>query len=252
VNEGSARAAGQAARRAAAANTTGGWTAVGEGLALGVLAAFAAALPAAARVPGLGAFIVLWASAALLVGPIAAGLRAARAEPKSLQSAALGAILAAPMLVVFGGVLKTSTHHRPLGAVTFAFIACVVLSAATVVAARGLSMSRTAASMRVRRAVQIMLVIGAGASSLVALLFALSAFGDQGTRILILDAALLVAAVALGALLKLPAALGRVVGRASVLGWLALIVLGIVFGRSTELAESVTSKAPLFGWLAGF
>ncbi len=96
----------------------------------GLLAAVLAAWPAALRFePHLfwQAFVVLLAGAALIMAPLSVAL--ASAGPPSLftRSLTVGALLSAVPLLPFAAMLKTSTHHRPLGGVTFA-----VVSAASV------------------------------------------------------------------------------------------------------------------------
>jgi len=234
---------------------------IGEGLGLGVLGALIAALPAATRLPGMSSFIVLWASAALLVGPVAVGARLARTPAsettgrtgaRASETVVLGALLAAPLLVVFGGVLKTTTHHRPLGAITFTLTACVVLFGAMAIAGRWLALARAPEASRVRGAARITLGLAAAGCLLVLFVSAFRALGDPSMRSLLVDAALLVSAVALAARVPLPSVASRIFERSGAVGWFVLIGAGALLGRSVALAESIASKAPLIGWLAGF
>jgi hypothetical protein len=108
-----------------------------EGLFWGTLGAALAAAAAALRVASWGvAFSVLFGSAALVVAPAVAGL--ARAQPLSpwVRSLLVGLGLAGPLLAKLASALMVATHHRPLGAVTFAAFAVVIVLGLSLAAAR--------------------------------------------------------------------------------------------------------------------
>lgn len=108
-----------------------------EGLALGTLAALVWSLLPAWRVAGVSnavAYAALAGSAALLMAPLAASLRLVKPDRRAFLGALLGLAMAAAPLSVLGALLKTKTHHRQLGGVTFALVGatltliCVVLA----------------------------------------------------------------------------------------------------------------------------
>lgn len=121
-------------------------------LGWGLLAGFLAGLPALLRgwgsddSPQLLALVGVCALPALLVAPVVLGLRRARAARRLLPpderarsfSTLLGTtlVLSLAPLSWLGAWLEKSTHHRPLGAVTFACAALCVLLAALLVARR--------------------------------------------------------------------------------------------------------------------
>ncbi|HEV8244838.1 MAG TPA: hypothetical protein VGP93_03685, partial [Polyangiaceae bacterium] len=113
------------------------------GLFLGSCAALLATAPAAYRVAqngasGAAAWLLLAGGSALLLGPIVAFCRAARPLSDALQAALLGAALCAVPLSRFAELLEHGTHHRPLGAVTFAIVSSLLLMTASFVCWRTL------------------------------------------------------------------------------------------------------------------
>lgn len=108
-----------------------------EGLFWGTLGAAIAAAAAALRASSWGvAFGVLFGSAALIVGPAVAGIAGARPLSPWVRSLLVGLGLSGPLLAKLASVLMVATHHRPLGAVTFAALALVLVLGLSVASAR--------------------------------------------------------------------------------------------------------------------
>jgi hypothetical protein len=101
-------------------------TAVPLGLALGLVH------PDSGRLVGLA----LAGALALLAGLPGALLRQALPLPLGLRALLWGTLLAMTPLALLGRALAAGTHHRPLGAVTFALLAAGVLFGAWVVMLR--------------------------------------------------------------------------------------------------------------------
>lgn len=108
----------------------------------GSLGAAIAALVAALRVQRWPvAFLVLFGAGALAFGPVAALLTrpstkqvdAGRTKQVAFPASAVvvGLALVTPVLAGLLGALKSSTHHRPLGAVTFAIMAAFAVVGAS-------------------------------------------------------------------------------------------------------------------------
>jgi hypothetical protein len=111
-----------------------------EALAMGLLAAVVASIPAAARVAeGSGDLVPAWfAVAGLLAGPFVMSIAAARlarrwlgvVPPRAKLGLALWALawaaISFPVEAAFGAVLKENTHQRALGGTTFAAVALIV------------------------------------------------------------------------------------------------------------------------------
>jgi hypothetical protein len=133
----------------------------------GFLGAALAALVAALRVPAWpAAFVVLLGSSALVLVPLAALLaderaRLARKAPAGALAPALvaGLALATPLLARLLSVLKTTTHHRPLGAVTFAVLAAFTVLGCCVLAVRVFSWTRDGSRPVARSARRLFLAL---------------------------------------------------------------------------------------------
>lgn len=222
-------------------------TGAGAALALGAVAAAVVALPDVRRVaagglsPGL-AWLALAGSTALVLGPVLAAARRLRGEAARVRPVLLGASLAAAPVATLGQLLKLHTHHRPLGAATFGFLALAVVLGCILVTVRIADWTRRDATWP-RRVVARLLVIVAGISLCVPLLRAISAEGyNHG----VLDACrvLVIAALAYRALdVARVRALAR---RAGVLAWVLLVLAGLVAARGPVRA-AVRERAPVLG-----
>jgi len=139
------------------------------GFLAGLLAAGLAAWPAALRFEhGLfwQAFLVLLAGAALIMAPLSSALAAAGPPDRFTRALTVGALASALLLVPFATVLKTSTHHRPLGGVTFAVISGFVIIALTVISGRLITWAGEQPSLlRTLARAAIVLLTALGASS---------------------------------------------------------------------------------------
>ena len=101
-------------------------------LALVLLGSLLAIVPALARGAGGSAeALALAGSVSLIVVPLGLWIRRWRdaGMPVAERALLLGAALSSLPLALFGGVLKSTTHHRPLGGATFAVAALLVLAA---------------------------------------------------------------------------------------------------------------------------
>jgi hypothetical protein len=216
----------------------------GAALGLGALVSLLAVLPALLRIESDGSSLRVWITlaggSALVLGPVVALLAVALQNPARLLAPLSGVLLSAAPLALLGLVLKTQTHHRPLGAATFAVLAFVVVSFCVVVALR---VARAAETREppARRALLSFLVAGAFGSVSAVLVAALR---GEGLRPHVLDAVSLLVAggVALGALRfeRLGPALGRV-GPAL---WTMLVFAGVLWSRGEDFVP-IKKSAPV-------
>ncbi len=212
-------------------------------LVAGVVGSLLAALPATWRLLQAGApasaLIPLAASASLVVVPITSWLRQTRVDERrgADLAVAAGAALSALPLALFGGVLKSTTHHRPLGGATFAVVALGVLALCLFLSLRVL---RSEGSAAVNSAWQKLFLLGCGLSLLATLVLAGGGAWPSMVDFLTLSLA------ALGAgLLKTPRWLARVGAGPAIAGWLTLIVCGVLLARSPQLSRSLPTEAPV-------
>ena len=217
---------------------------VSTGIGLGVVASLLWAIAPAARI-GAGAleYVALAGCAALLMTPVVAAARAARPLSPAGLGGLLGVVVSLGPLAVFGALLSAKTHHRPLGGVTFALGATLVLVFAAWFGARlwSLGQERSLARTIARRFV----AFAALASVALALRMVWSSLSPS-TPIgaALVDGALGVtlAAVASRERLVLPAA----VTKAAPIAWVILVVVGLFLVRADEdLYRRLVSGAPV-------
>jgi hypothetical protein len=207
-------------------------------LACGLLCSVPAALPAWLRVSpeglGVSAAVALGGAVSLVVVPFGLWLRRAleRGLPTADRALLAGAALSALPLALFGGVLKSTTHHRPLGGATFAVAALCVLAACIGLSFRFLGGQRPGA---VKSPWQNLFTLGCGLSLVCALVLG----GARATRLSLVDfLALLAAAGVAGWLqrLKLPLVLAV---------WVALLAGAGLSLKNPQLVRSLTTQAPV-------
>lgn len=227
-----------------------------EGLFTGALAAVFAAIPAALRVAHGGiawasAWLALAGSAALVLGPLSAALRVARPLPRWAVGIPIGVVLASAPLILFAKLLKSATHYRPLGAVTFAILGGGVVIGGVTVALRLLSAARSAESSLGRtlcRAALIVLTLGCLG---LALRWAAPALGGRlGHGVF--DGTVALGLVAASVVVPVPRRLRYVGG----LAWLGLVLAGTLTLRAAPaLAARAHARAPVLlgpcDWLGG-
>lgn len=223
-------------------------------VALGLVGSLIASLPGVLRtlpeVHALSAWLALSGALSLVVVPVALWIRHGRGDGWQETDGALlrGAALSSLPLALFGGVLKSSTHHRPLGGATFAVVAVCVLAVCIGLAFRFSGGVRRAATPSLW---QKLFFLACVASLVGTLLLGVVGAG----RSHVLDFVLLTLAVALTALVKIPAWLERAHWAAPLLSWAALLVLALWSIQSPELARLLTTRAPVsfasLSWLGG-
>jgi hypothetical protein len=222
------------------------------GLLLGTLVATVSAALLAPRADrSLAAFVVLAGSGALALGPLLSGLAQARPLGPTARALLCGLGFASVPLSVLGALLKTGTHHRPLGAVTFAFGALFIIAGATVVSQRVCSLLESHVSVRRRsqtlRAFGLLAAIGP--SFLLARALATPALATGVT-----DAAIALGTGAVGLWIRWPERAERVARSAGAWVWLAVTAFGagyaLLVGAGPAAAASPVLLAP-FGWFLG-
>jgi len=214
---------------------------VRSGLLFGGFSALLAALPAALRSDqGLVVWAALAGATAVLLGPFLAALGQLRPLRTGLLAVALGLGLAAWPTALLLSVLKSNTHHRPLGAVTFAFAAAVLALGASVLALRCLTWfqrERPSGFGRVARAALAVLAV-AGPLVLVLRLGA-----SAQTRAPLFDASLALGLAALTQLIPWPAPILRWTERLGLPVWAVVVAVGLLSAHSAS--ESAFAASPV-------
>ena len=168
--------------------------------------------------------------------------------PRADLALLAGTGLSALPLALFGGVLKSTTHHRPLGGATFAVAASCVLALCIGLAFRVL---RGAGHGAVKSTWQNLFTLGCGLSLACALLLG----SVKGARPSLLDFLALLGAASVAGTLKPPSWLLRLRLWAVVTAWAALLVCAALALRNAELVRSLTTQAPVsfaaLSWLGG-
>ena len=220
---------------------------VGAALALGTAAAALAAMPdvrrVAAGVPSPGvAWVALAGSAALFLGPLLVLVRAAPARSSSFRAVLVGAALAVVPVALLGGILKTTTHHRPLGAATFGVLALVVVLGSVFVGAR--LGARAEGDATPFRRVTFGAATAVGLAGVAFVLF--RALGSESMHHGVIDALRLLAAAALARMALDQPRVETWARRAGALAWLAMVLGGMIAARG-PVREAIRERAPVLG-----
>ncbi len=222
------------------------------GLFLGSAAAFLAALPASLRAAHAGAvlplaLLVLAGGTALVVGPFVALARGQRPSGTVLPALFAGAAVGAVPLAVLGSLLVRQTHHRPLGAATFAALAAIAVVVATFVAWRALVWLK-GSEPGVRERWSVRLVNGA---ALLAFVVLLAGVATSTARSMVVDGALVAGLSLLAWLVRVPPALSVRLGRWGLPVWAVLVAVALVLSRGSVgavVGEVAPVLSPLNGW----
>jgi hypothetical protein len=213
-------------------------------LACGLLCSVAAALPAWLRVlpNGLGvpAAAALTAAVSLVVVPFGFWLRGAlgRGLPTADRALLAGAALSTLPLALFGGVLKSTTHHRPLGGATFAVAALGVLLACVGFSFRILGRQSPGT---VKSPWQNLFTLGCGLSLACALVLGTA----RATRPSLVDFVALLTAGVVAGVISVPGWLQRLKLPMVLAVWVALLAGAGLSLRNPQLVRSLTTQAPV-------
>lgn len=217
------------------------------GFLAGLIASALAALPAALRFEsGLvwQAFAVCMAGCALVMAPLSAALASARRVSRFRSALTVGVLLAAIPLLPFASVLKTSTHHRPLGGVTFAVLAAVVIVGLSLVCGR---LVTWAGEQRPFGAVARVGLLALAALGTAALLLGLihGLKGGDAYRTGFFDALRVLGLATLAARIPLPDALLKRLRGLGLAAWIAVVTVGLCLGRAPAMQAELAARCPV-------
>jgi hypothetical protein len=224
---------------------------LGVGIALGLFAAAVLATVATLRANGGAAslawvWIGVWGALAAVLGPLGAAVRRARPLPLEAWCIPVGVALALAPLGLFARILKATTHHRPLGAVTFAIISIGLVLVAIAFAARVISELYARRDSPSFRSVRALSLVCAALLALAGCAVAFKALaGDAALRPLAIDTVLLLVAVAMVGWFRVPAARVERVRPLVFLAWAAAVVAAIIALGRPEVAQVIAASAPV-------
>ncbi len=181
-------------------------------------------------------------SGALVFAPALIGARALKGSRAAVIDAALGIAIAAGPLMLLGRLIKTGTHNRPLGAMTYAVLGCLGVLCAWAVAWRLAAYGRSGRNPLVRNAGKL----GLGVLVLASAALTLAPLSTGGAIVgpVVLDGTLVVLSLALLVRREFDAPLRRVPDWVAWGLYLAVVAVGII--ASARLNQSLaTSSVPL-------
>ena len=194
----------------------------------------------AARAPlPVSAFLVVAGASAL---GLAALLSAVRTPSVAWRAVLVGLGCATAPLYVLGKLLKATTHHRPLGAVTFAFLSLFVIAAVVTFALRIVG-ARSDSSL------SLALEIAAALAAVLALFRALRGAATQAGAV---DVAFALGSAAVLILLPWPERVRTAVDRVGPWLWGAIVLGGFAFALGPARFVASSSSPALAAALAWF
>jgi hypothetical protein len=220
------------------------------GFLAGLLAAPLAALPAALRFESSlvwQAFAVCMAGCALVMAPLSSALASARSASRFRSALTVSGLLAAIPLLPFASILKTSTHHRPLGGVTFAVLAGLVLVGMSLVCGRLVTWAGAQRPASAARRVALVALAALGtAALLLGLIQGLK--GGDAYRNGFFDSLRVLGLATLAARVPLPDAVLRRLRGVGLAAWIAVVTVGLCLGRSPAMQAESAARCPVLNW----
>ncbi|MEO6601268.1 MAG: hypothetical protein ABIQ16_15430 [Polyangiaceae bacterium] len=220
------------------------------GFIAGLIAAALAALPAALRFEsGLvwQAFAVCMAGCALVMAPLSAALASARGASRFRSALTVAVLLAAIPLLPFASVLKTSTHHRPLGGVTFAVLAAVALVGLSLVCGRLVTWAGEPRPFGAAARVGLVALAALGAAALL-LGLTQGLKGGDAYRTGFFDALRVLGLATLAARVPFPNALLKRLRGLGLAAWIAVVTVGLCLGRAPAMQSELAARCPVLHW----
>ncbi len=221
------------------------------GFLSGLIAAALAALPAALRFESnlvWQAFAVCMAGCALVMAPLSAALAGAARASKFRIALTLGVLLAALPLLPFATLLKTSTHHRPLGGVTFAVIAGLLIGGLSLICGQFVTWAGVQSTRRATAARLLLVALAALGTAALLLGLVHGLKGGSAYQTGFYDALRVLGLSTLAARVRIPERLLRRVRGLGLAAWVAVVTVGVCLGRAPAMQVELASRCPVLHW----
>jgi hypothetical protein len=182
------------------------------------------------------------------MAPLSAALAGSAQTSRFRQALTVGVLLAGLPLLPFAALLKTSTHHRPLGGVTFAVLAGLLVVGLSLVGARLITWAgaqRTQLRALARFGIVALAALGA-AAILLGLMQGLK--GGNGFRTGIFDALRALGLATLAARIPVPEGLLRRARGFGLAAWIAVVTVGVCLGRAPAMQAELAVRCPVLHW----
>jgi hypothetical protein len=156
-------------------------------------------------------------------------------------------LLTALPLLPFATLLKSTTHHRPLGGVTFAVIAGLAIIGSSLICARLVTWAgvQSALGALVRGLLVALAALGT-AALLLGLVQGLKGGGAYQTGFY--DALRVLGLATLAARVRLPETLLRRVRGLGLAAWVAVVTVGVCLGRAPAMQAELATRCPVLHW----
>ena len=221
------------------------------GFLSGLIAAALAALPAALRFESnvaWQAFAVCMAGCALVMAPLSAALAGANSKNELRTALTVGALLSAAPLLPFATLLKTTTHHRPLGGATFAVVAGLVIIGLSLVCARFVTWTGAQDKRLARLARGLLIAFAALGTAALLLGLVHGLKGGSAYQTGFYDALRVLGLATLAARVRLPEKVLRRVRGLGLAAWVAVVTVGVCLGRAPAMQAELAARCPVLHW----
>jgi hypothetical protein len=221
------------------------------GFLAGLVASALAALPAALRFESAlvwQAYIVCVAGCALIMAPLSAALAGPSKTNRFTLALTVGALFASLPLLPFAVILKTATHHRPLGGVTFAVIAGVAIVGSSLISGRLATWAGAQHSALGSTARYVLIALSVLGTTAVLLGLVQTLGGGDAYRTAVFDAIRILGLSTLAARVRLP---DRLLGRVRGFGlaaWIAVVTVGVCLARAPVMQAELGLRCPILHW----
>ena len=183
------------------------------------------------------------------MAPLSAALAASGAPGKFSRALTVGALLGAAPLLPLARVMKVATHHRPLGGVTYAVLAGLVVLGLAVGCARLITWAGEQAPTALRAISRVALIVLSALGAAAVLLALVAGLkSDAFYRAGFFDALRALLLATLAARVPIPVALLRRARGLGLAAWIAVVTVGVCLGHAPAMQAELSARCPVLHW----